>query len=1250
MKYLKRKQEKGLVMLAILFLVAFSTSFLYAKTYFNLANQIQTAERQIQTEKLRFIAISSLGYAQKWVKEKVTGVPDGLSNMEWFNVGPIQQMHSVDSPENWLNASSGGIKSNYRQFAASLTGLPPLPTYAIDNIDFSPDCTADSDCFANVIQNNYNTTGTANIALKTKMLLKAGPDVNDIIFATKTMQQAILVSASNLAYYSVFTHQDLYLNPGPAFTLEGPVYVGGDAFVTPSKGSAITLTYDSNIVASYIAKIHGNFYWFGDRKLGNLSVSGPPSCTVGTPGCYPLPEWQLPAVAETDPNGEKVLYYFMSNIDFGWTDTNGTPGLQNDEKSTILITDLNHQTLPQDVELIGTTRPAPSLFYGPTPEFLGERWNSDGMWPVYTTTHLDWTQNLGTPNWIVKSTLSFKHSNPFDIETAPSFQNLWDQFLTTQFETSPGFRIFEDGAEEEVLVIGSADNPHALIDLAQPGDDLSLQDIKFQWLARNSSNGNPLQPTFNYGGISLDFNKYLCSSTDPNCDNPNTDPDNSTLYDRDPLRWAWHSGTAGPAADKFIYLVTRTSGDPTSTIYYDERRTKILTEIIIDVAQLKALLDSNTAGQQPYLPAANTPVLLYIGLPTVPINTIGPMGPERYGVNDSLIRLINAEELPNSGITVATNGFLQIQGNYNTECPAGSICDTGSANYQCEMIPAAVVADQIMVLSNSWQDFTYGSSWPNLPDCDDSGSADPDCSYSPASFQIPVDGPGGPFYNAPGNALGNPFSISDYKAHPIWAETMQADPASINVDVRSMILGGNVPNQLIPQTNLNPDVNSTFSWANGDITGIGLSNYTTSVFSGSTKTYISKEAVTNTLCRTGIDDKGNPIDRPANCPSEAVLVDPEYDDIPVYYVTYDPVTDVPTYHRATNPGGSPGTVGGLFGASNCPSCDDNIPIFVNVDENGQIMLGSGMENKHMKPYDAAHQTDADYLEANGRIKPGTRFAAVSQLNQYYSPNRVDGRSDLLNLFPDIPPCNAPTYCCTAGDTNCYQNGGAAQCALQTHSCETNPAGCPVGCENCLPNYGCNPGGEGGCSGQTAHCINSNGGVNCGTNFCDSPCLWVCAGSNGGISYPTERRVVYTVGGRPRLWLSGSQGNTYWRGLKSQYMYVPYYKAKYSGGLENFIRFGEDWDRWDCNFGANPVGCTKLTDGSKVQFKLSGTMDILWTAETLVMSDGTPAFWTPTTYSAPERVFHYLSSLRTPACIPPGIPGTASVRTQGFSED
>lgn len=1284
MKLIQRikNREKGFVMLAIIFLIAIAGAAAYAKTLFNVTSQEKTIQREIQSRQLGFVTLSALDYLQKWLKDNVTlyGLQDPMfydNSSGGNNAGNIQELQgNPNGPMAlWLNS----FKTNFHNFA-------PSNDYAIsrvifDALQFDQACT--TECFARV---NTNSVANAYADFTLKVKTQAGTDMT----ATRSMRQAIRISASNLGDFSVFV-QDMVLNPGPDMTLEGPVYVGGNAYITPSRNHTITFTVNPAIRNPSVLQAHGIIYWFGQR-------------TSGDP-------------AEFDVYGAPVLYYYMSNISFGWEDIDHSGTLEPNEKSTIKVLDNRNfgpgpvPNPPSYTELIGNSHHAPVLSYSSTPFidsdsrniFKSDRLKTDIWdWPVFTTTHFDFGMQGQPADIKVKSTAIFAPSalatnfipSPYPGEAA------WRTFLDANFLITPSvgqpYRLFTDHADAQTLIIGSASNPHALIDLALPPcggpnqpactpcggpnqpvcteDDYSLQQVKLQWLARD--------PGPNARGLSFHFGLYKCNdpSRTPQCvplrqRNPeDIDPEPFVEYG------------VGPYSNdptKFIYLPSLTTvASGSMTADYDARRDPqrplALTEIVIDVHKLGLLIASgafaatgdpsnpNLNHPHPHRPRdADYPVIFYIGIPTETFSVAQGQNVESYGVMSSVVRLSEANKLPKKGLTVATNGFLQTLGNYNNVCPVGAACaaDPADPGY-CEMNPAAILADQIEILSGAYQSYPINTRPdPSAP--------------SPSQFTNPIDGLN---YLSPVDSSVPPhtFSISDYRAHPIYSQ----NPNDADVTVKSMLISGNVPNQLRPIFENNPNVNRKFysDWITGiqsyqpdpqgSVNSVQVVNQASRLDQDPhAGAYLKKTEFQRFLC-----NHPNVNDDPVDCPNRTGINpnfhDPAYEDIPVYiitgYIDNAQGTDQPQYQPV-------GTIRTIFG----PNSD--IPLYLKVDENGIIQ--SGPPGQYLEPSDLEYSckrvNDNDQNRTQAyRMKPGTRYAALSQMNPFLTPplpqdpaqpgydpaNR--GLSKGINLFKQSENCYARYVCCHSGNTcDPYTPNDCTQ----FNACGSgNELTCVHGCTgtDCGVNYSCTgSGGEGQCSDAPAHCINQVPGDSQAPNgyeqwrqpHCNDSCPavcgnWQCRGGTPPTLYPFERKLVYNIGGYPRVYYSSYRPNTSWQEWKREFLYIQNSVPAYSGGLENFLRFRENWNKAACHFSNNLISCTEIPT-QQINFNHYGALDILWTAQTLKLSDGqTPAYWSSASYAAPERTFHYLVTLQKPQCTPAGIPGTASVEKRGFSEE
>jgi len=136
------------------------------------------------------------------------------------------------------------------------------------------------------------------------------------------------------------------------------------------------------------------------------------------------------------------------------------------------------------------------------------------------------------------------------------------------------------------------------------------------------------------------------------------------------------------------------------TTMYDQREGKTVDVSNIDVSVLTPALNA--------LGASNFNSVLYI-VDNTPVSSSAP--------NPKTIRLQNGGILPDSGLTIASQNPIYIQGDYNTgtsaTVPSTSVPANATGNPSDTDSPtapgytrksAAVLADAVMLLSNSWND------------------------------------------------------------------------------------------------------------------------------------------------------------------------------------------------------------------------------------------------------------------------------------------------------------------------------------------------------------------------------------------------------------------------------------------------------------------------------------------------------------------------------------------------------------------
>jgi hypothetical protein len=123
----------------------------------------------------------------------------------------------------------------------------------------------------------------------------------------------------------------------------------------------------------------------------------------------------------------------------------------------------------------------------------------------------------------------------------------------------------------------------------------------------------------------------------------------------------------------------------TNTSFYSKREQKTIQAINIDVGKLVQWNATNTSIR-PIFPVQDVRVLYVADNRTLPSGS------------ESGVRLINGQQLPPQGLTVATPSPIYIQGNYN--CPTSALGTTNTSG----TLPASVAADAVTVLSTAWAD------------------------------------------------------------------------------------------------------------------------------------------------------------------------------------------------------------------------------------------------------------------------------------------------------------------------------------------------------------------------------------------------------------------------------------------------------------------------------------------------------------------------------------------------------------------
>jgi hypothetical protein len=138
------------------------------------------------------------------------------------------------------------------------------------------------------------------------------------------------------------------------------------------------------------------------------------------------------------------------------------------------------------------------------------------------------------------------------------------------------------------------------------------------------------------------------------------------------------------------------------TVIYDQREGKNVDVANIDVSKLTAALNSSEVS--------GFNGVLYV-VDTTPVTT----GGTNPSPNPKTVRLQNGGVLPDNGLSIASQNPVYVQGDYNTgtttspsSVPANKTGNPTNSDSPTvpgyERKPAAVMADAVMLLSNSWND------------------------------------------------------------------------------------------------------------------------------------------------------------------------------------------------------------------------------------------------------------------------------------------------------------------------------------------------------------------------------------------------------------------------------------------------------------------------------------------------------------------------------------------------------------------
>jgi hypothetical protein len=493
-----------------------------------------------------------------------------------------------------------------------------------------------------------------------------------------TVTQAAAIPINTLFDIAVFCDFDCELMAGPDFTIQGPIFSNGDIYIMNDErdGGANTLTlkladtfFDPDRPANpepYLMHAHGDTYFYFKRFVGANYLLGLSNIYFNSvPEYYKFADPDKPAGPDSVKTPEIYPRYGLSYIS----------GAENKYPPYFYYPNNGANCLPvANGDSCDTNQIRVQKKDG-TYEWLVHRPDAPlpKMWQAYTTNSADF--RLYTPKSEYASSGKMSVSSAFD----PSQMSLtepdhplvndpnWSDYMNSTFNNSSTyivpFLVMDGVPKKDLTIVKPGVLPHVLIE------------------PLTGTPANPIVPPAD--GVSWDTpdiaQKKLHSQativlTKLNGINGIESPDFSRFTERGILR---------EVSDEVSHGVSYPS-------MYDFRGSGVVLHYELDIAKM---MEADRAheinlGEKP---------LVYFSFP-FPSQAVQVM-----------LRLVNGSKLPKRGLTVATDGRLWIQGDYNIwdysrRGGKGRECEEREwDDKRCHVPPAAIFSDSFGVLSKEWQ-------------------------------------------------------------------------------------------------------------------------------------------------------------------------------------------------------------------------------------------------------------------------------------------------------------------------------------------------------------------------------------------------------------------------------------------------------------------------------------------------------------------------------------------------------------------
>ena len=532
--------------------------------------------------------------------------------------------------------------------------------------------------------------------------------------------QEIVVDKSCIHCLNFF-NEDLEIAAGPEFSLQGPIFSNKNIYLSTGKKSTLILKLpdDGNTPDNpdpFALQAHGNIYFWFKRAIGEnyqryYGEFQKALDTGGLPSYYHNPNELMTFVnLSTNPVSYAPVFYYF----FNRTEDEGTWGddPRGAEGNTILVEtvpggcrfgtvggaclELPHPGKktrlaggPQTFVVFGengspnlSTDPFPFRAYGGYEQYVTQR-NNPFAYFDYVFMDNFW---IGFDGNKMNLSAAIERNNP--TLTPPPINPNW-------LQGQGFFPVLKDGVPMKTVPIGTPNHPsgpHLIIepltDLVRPSnlcrsdspeqaecyplDTEEVMEHKFQYKAQHKELDSAGRKT----GLDL----YVISSA---------------------------VGGFGTCSEDLQTLIDKKIVQDNAFVVRDPNTDKA------QCGGFVSMMDYRLLDKDPMNMIEIDMGKLITEYPNIELIYVYTAPVERStSQTPVLVKLVNGSKLPRKGLTVATNGRLWIEGDYNTfeylndYSDEGHYCGTGEWDErQCSPPPAAIFSDSFGVLSNEWKDF-----------------------------------------------------------------------------------------------------------------------------------------------------------------------------------------------------------------------------------------------------------------------------------------------------------------------------------------------------------------------------------------------------------------------------------------------------------------------------------------------------------------------------------------------------------------